>query len=220
MMTEHRDTPATGHRGSDEGTYEPADTSPASDNADLGRELRELRKARGHTLATLAELSGKSIGYLSQIERGKAKPSLKTLQIIGRILGVRVGWFFREGEPGPGKRYVVRADAHRRLTYTSLWTDDYLQEVNTLISPDLDRKVAMGLTSLEAGASSGDDDYALESEVSCYILSGALTLHIDGEVHRLEPGDAYFVPEGVLHHYCNDGPEKVTWLWAIAPPKF
>ena len=89
MMTEHRDTPATGRRGSDDGTYEPADTSPASDNADLGRELRELRKARGHTLATLAELSGKSIGYLSQIERGKAKPSLKTLQIIGRILGVR-----------------------------------------------------------------------------------------------------------------------------------
>jgi transcriptional regulator with XRE-family HTH domain len=42
--------------------------------ADLGNEIRQLRKVRGVTLQQLALAMGKSVGYLSQVERNLSKP--------------------------------------------------------------------------------------------------------------------------------------------------
>ncbi|MGS0467590.1 helix-turn-helix domain-containing protein [Cobetia marina] len=36
----------------------------------IGRQLRDLRKSRQMTLSQLAKRVGKSVGYLSQVERG------------------------------------------------------------------------------------------------------------------------------------------------------
>ena len=43
----------------------------------IGREIRDLRKARGVTLAAVAEASGLSVGYLSLLECDRATPSIK-----------------------------------------------------------------------------------------------------------------------------------------------
>ena len=145
---------------------------------------------------------------------------MKTLQTISFALGVPVGWFFRDQSPAENPQYVIRANEHRRLTYTALWTDDYLREINYLITPRLDCNVAMGLTTLASGASSGDDAFSLESDVAAYVLKGKLTLVVDAKTYVLEPGDAYFIPEGVVHRYRNSSSEDVLWLWSIAPPRF
>ncbi|MEP1113626.1 MAG: helix-turn-helix transcriptional regulator, partial [Nitratireductor sp.] len=59
----------------------------------LGGELRSLRKAHGLSLKQLAEKSGKSLSFLSKIERGLARPSITALQDIAEVLGVPIGWF-------------------------------------------------------------------------------------------------------------------------------
>lgn len=41
--------------------------------------IREYRKKRKLTIKELAELSGMSISYISQIERGEIDPSLSSL---------------------------------------------------------------------------------------------------------------------------------------------
>ena len=46
----------------------------------LGEDLRGLRKAQGLTLEDLATASGKSVSFISKIERGQARPSVTTLQ--------------------------------------------------------------------------------------------------------------------------------------------
>ena len=52
----------------------------------VGREIRHWRQQRALTLAQVGERSGLNIGYLSQIENGKALPSLEALAQIAAAL--------------------------------------------------------------------------------------------------------------------------------------
>ena len=82
----------------------------------IGREIRDLRKARGVTLAVMAETSGLSVGYLSLIERHLATPPVKALHAVSRALRVTIGWFFETGEAPEAERdLVVRRERRRRL---------------------------------------------------------------------------------------------------------
>jgi transcriptional regulator with XRE-family HTH domain len=56
----------------------------------LGERLRELRSQRRWRLKDLAQRSGLSIPYLSDLERGRTNPSLTTLQTLARAYGISV----------------------------------------------------------------------------------------------------------------------------------
>lgn len=56
----------------------------------LGQRLREYRKSAGLTLSQLKEKSSLSVSYLSDLERSRVNPSLKTLQLLASIYGVTV----------------------------------------------------------------------------------------------------------------------------------
>jgi transcriptional regulator with XRE-family HTH domain len=46
----------------------------------LGARLRATRKRQGYTLADVGERTGLSVSFLSDIERGRTRPSLDTLE--------------------------------------------------------------------------------------------------------------------------------------------
>lgn len=50
--------------------------------------LRRYRKSKGFKLSTLAKLAGISTGFLSEIERGRKKPSVTTLVNLAEAYGV------------------------------------------------------------------------------------------------------------------------------------
>ncbi len=52
----------------------------------LGAEIRRRRLAAGHTLVQLAERSGLSQPFLSQVENDRARPSMESLARIARAL--------------------------------------------------------------------------------------------------------------------------------------
>ncbi|GEA16250.1 MAG: hypothetical protein PWR22_2341 [Moorella sp. (in: firmicutes)] len=53
-----------------------------------GKRIRELREERGYSLQDLAKKAEVSVSYLSEIERGAKKPSLKTLDKIAVALNL------------------------------------------------------------------------------------------------------------------------------------
>lgn len=61
----------------------------------IGERIREGRKSKSLTLAQLADRTGLSVGFLSQIELGKNSASVDTLYRIATALGVQPGDFFR-----------------------------------------------------------------------------------------------------------------------------
>ena len=52
----------------------------------VGQDIRALRKARGLTLTDLAERVGRSVGWMSQVERDLSKPSMGELRRLAGVL--------------------------------------------------------------------------------------------------------------------------------------
>jgi transcriptional regulator with XRE-family HTH domain len=67
----------------------------------VGTQVRRWRAERGLTLAGVAERTGLNIGYLSQIENGKAVPSIGCLTTLSDALDVPIAWFFVDEAPAP-----------------------------------------------------------------------------------------------------------------------
>jgi transcriptional regulator with XRE-family HTH domain len=75
--------PATGRR-----IPHPTTPDPTRDaDADLGRAIRSLRRERGLTLLQVAAASGLSQPFLSQLELGRSRPSMRSLFRIAAALG-------------------------------------------------------------------------------------------------------------------------------------
>jgi CheY-like chemotaxis protein len=60
----------------------------------LGAAIRDRRKGLGLTLAQMAQRTGVSLGYLSQIELGKNSASIETLYRVSLGLGIRMSELF------------------------------------------------------------------------------------------------------------------------------
>src|SRR5437867_2336023 len=72
------------------------------------RHVREARERTGHTIIEVAQRSGYSAGYISQVERDLANPSLGTLQRIARALEVPLPSFFVSAMDAPESANDVR----------------------------------------------------------------------------------------------------------------
>jgi transcriptional regulator with XRE-family HTH domain len=185
----------------------------------LGREVRGLRTGHSMTLEELAEKSNLSVGFLSQVERGMKRPSLKALQAISVALGVEVGWFL-QGHPSDDeleRAHVVRRAFRRRISYTRLSGTEYLGEEEFLLSPALDGDLVMTVTNFAPGGNSGDDPFTHEGEEVGYVLAGKLTLEVDGTKMELEAGDSFALKGSTPHRYCNDGSEELQVLIVNTP---
>ncbi len=61
----------------------------------FGKRLRYLRRDRDVTQERLAELIGRSVNFVSMMEKGEAAPSFETLERLAEVLNVEVMEFFR-----------------------------------------------------------------------------------------------------------------------------
>src|SRR5262249_42314325 len=105
---------------------------PTNSERMLAADIRALRKARGLTLAETALRLGRSIGWLSQVERGISAPSIEDMRRFAELFGVALSLFFAHDVPDEAERGVVVRAGRRRSLGTS---ESGL--VEELLSPDL-----------------------------------------------------------------------------------
>ena len=93
--------------------------------------VRELRTGQNLTLKNLAEATGLSVSYLSDVERGRTNPSLKTVDLLADALGVSVNSLLTgvefveetsEADLPAGLRQLVN-DAEYKDEITSDWVE-------------------------------------------------------------------------------------------------
>jgi transcriptional regulator with XRE-family HTH domain len=200
----------------DRSTHAPAAGQPSEPDLPrrIGREVRDLRKARGVTLAAVAEASGLSVGYLSLVERDLATPSIKSLHAVSRALGVTIGWFFEANDAPEAERdLVVRHARRRRLDYSAGVVDE-------LLSPNLTGALELLSCRFPPGASSGDEPYAHAGEEAGVVIRGRLELWVDGRMVLLQAGDSFGFKSVLPHRYLNPGPDETEVIWAITPPSY
>lgn len=179
----------------------------------LGADLRALRKARGLTLTDMAGQLGRSVGWLSQVERDKSEPSVSDLRQIAACLDVSVSMLYRHAGAAPAEAgYVVRREARRPIGRAVAG----LQE--ELLSPDLTDDFEVVHSTFQPHSRIRNPVTRPTQEVA-YLVSGQLEIEIDGTAHHLRPGDSIRI-RGEPFRWANPGPDPAVAIWVIAPPVY
>ena len=178
----------------------------------VGDDIRALRKTRGLTLKQLAADIGRSLGWLSQIERGQTTPSVRDLGLLAERLGVTLSFFFRSSGRAPQEQGLVLRAADRPSIGSA---ETGLTE--ELLSPTLGGSFEMIRSVFAPGASSGGPRKARPTEDGGVLLSGRLTLIVGETEVALSPGDS-FQFAGADYAWRNAGPEPAVVIWVVSPP--
>ncbi|WP_169566164.1 helix-turn-helix domain-containing protein [Sneathiella limimaris] len=182
----------------------------------LGAQIRDLRKAKRITISDLAERTNRSIGNISEIERGISAVTVPVLQEIALALDVELNWFFEGQAKAPEKEsmWIVRKDNRRILQMQSAGLTE------ELLSPNLSGPLEFLLTTYMPGAETGEDGRQRVGDEAGLILSGSLELKIEDETFLLKEGDSFSLPRGGKHHCKNPGETNTIVAWVITPPTF
>lgn len=196
-------------------------SSPKSEIA-VGAEIREVRKARGMTLADLSKLSGKSVAHLSKIERGSIRLSVDLLSAISEALKVDPKWFFpaRTGKGPLERAHVVRAESRRLFSGLYSRPFEELRFRDELLSSSLTGTLYMVVSRFPAGArdvSPNRELYAYEGDQHGVVVSGQLELRLGSEIIELQEGDSMSFPSDIPHRLQNIGKDEAVVVWGMAP---
>ncbi len=179
----------------------------------VGADIRALRKSRSMTLVEFANALDRSVGFVSQIERGISEPSINDLRTIARIYDVPISFFFGENNGDPDEaRHIVRAGSRRSLGSPE---GKLLEE---LLSPDLGGSFEIVRSEFAPGAELPEAQLR-ETEEAGYVISGTFEIEISGKWHTLHEGDSFrFVHEP--HRWRNSQSEPAIVIWVISPPVY
>lgn len=193
-----------------------ASVSTIADNtiSSVGSDIRALRKRRAMTLSQLAARLERSIGFISQIERGLSEPSINDLRTIAQVFDVPISFFFgNDTSRGASEtQHVVRAGKRRQLGSS----EGALFE--QLLSPDLGGSFETILSEFKPGAELPDYQQR-DTEEAGYVVSGVFELDINGRWHVLQPGDSFRFA-GEPYRWRNNGKVSAVLVWVISPPVY
>ncbi|GAA3343018.1 XRE family transcriptional regulator [Curtobacterium pusillum] len=169
----------------------------------IGEHIRALRRARSLTLVQLAELTGLSHPFLSQVERGHSRASMVSLEKIAGALSTSQVELLAAGaaqtrEPDDRRPEVLRAGEGARGPFSS-------GEARLLVHGG-----AHAFEPLEwVGENTDLGPYFEHHEDEfLYVLGGAVLLDLGGDeaeagVLRLGPGDSAYYRGGTPHRWCS-----------------
>ncbi|MBA3556859.1 MAG: helix-turn-helix domain-containing protein [Gemmatimonadales bacterium] len=174
-------------------------------DANLGESMRRLREEQQLSLRALAERTGFSASFLSQVENGQASPSLASMERIAAALGVTLSQFFQTAE-GNASPAVVRVAQRVRLD--SKWSR---ARIEALAADRPGARLDPILVTLEPGSTSGTRAFTSPREEFALLLEGSAVLTLETTEQLLECGDSVVIRAGVARRWRNDtlSPTKI-----------
>jgi transcriptional regulator with XRE-family HTH domain len=192
---------------------------PRPDYPEIGEHLRARRHERGLSLRELADRLGVSPSLISQIERGRANPSVSTLYQIVAELDVsldellfndRRGQEVQERLPPDQAGPIQRRDRRKRIRLASgvIW-----ERLTTTSEPGVE---FLYVVYEVGGASSPESAYQRHSGHEWgYVLSGTLQVTVGFREYLLEPGDSLSLESSTPHRLANAGDTPVHAIWFV-----
>src|SRR5688572_5757061 len=163
------------------------------------------------TLRQLAEATGLSESFLSQLERGLTQGSVSSLRVIAEALGLNVGDLFERKVGGASAR-VLREAARPILDFGHHATKQ-------LLTPTPAENLEVFSVQFEVGGSTGDEQYTHgDSDELILVQSGSVKLELGEDVFLLEKGDSVVFRSSIPHRVVNIGNTIAILLWIISPP--
>jgi transcriptional regulator with XRE-family HTH domain len=183
----------------------------------LGEVIRQIRRSKDLTLQQVAERSGLSTAFLSQVENDQANPTLASVRRIAAALGTSTFALLAQGEAEGASVFIAR-DRRRTFVHpglngsfsiaTATYSEGRMQTVVVDLAPKMatcDEAMAHGLW---------------ESEEWAMLVQGEVELEVGSERHVLRPGDAVHFRPAIPHRYVNRGGAPASLICVMSPPSF
>jgi transcriptional regulator with XRE-family HTH domain len=159
----------------------------------LGARIRDLRKTRGMTIVELAAAADLSHPFISQIERGLARPSMSSLFRIARTLGTDQQTLLAESLP-PSDTPAVRRRSDEAAAAASGGMVHAL--VHGADRPFIPMEYLGDDVEFKEYWRHDEDEFL-------YVVSGRIRLDVDGAVELLEPLDSAYLASGAAHRWAS-----------------
>ncbi|MFF3614051.1 helix-turn-helix domain-containing protein [Streptomyces sp. NPDC002580] len=168
----------------------------------VGAAVRRRRRELRLTLAVVAERSGLSVPFLSQVENERARPSKSSLERVAYALGTSAAELLAAADPACSVD-VVRADVGAELTPESQA-----------------RPLVRGHHQMHATEFTGDHEEARElqhrNDKLMFVADGAVEVEAEGRAHRLGRGDTLYLSGGVRHRWRATVPDTRVVVVEVA----
>ncbi len=178
----------------------------------LGDQIRSIRKRQEITLKELAEKTGLSIGYISQIERNLTDPSLSTLRKISGALGVPTYLFLGDEPHGS---LTLRKEEMIQLSQPN--SNVRYQIMSPMPTGEFEPQSLVARFELAPRSADGELPVIHPSEEIVLLERGTLDVIINGNSVRLEAGDTTLIRSNLPHIFSNPT-DEIAMGYSILTP--
>ncbi|HNW86522.1 MAG TPA: cupin domain-containing protein [Candidatus Limiplasma sp.] len=178
----------------------------------IGEKLRELRIQRNLTQEELADRCELSKGFISQVERDIASPSIATLVDMLECLGSNLQTFFTDDS----KEKLVFSPADM---FEKPDDEEHHGKITWLVPTAQKNSMEPILLELEAG---GETNVLPphDGEEFGFVLAGRITLCANRREYTVKTGGSFCLRPSSTHSLRNTGKTKAKVLWVSTPPSF
>ncbi|MGB1236748.1 MAG: helix-turn-helix domain-containing protein [Pseudomonadales bacterium] len=176
----------------------------------LCEKVKGLRKAKGWTLERLAEVSGVSRSMLSQIERGRANPTLAVACRIAQAFSISVGELVDEPWTGSAIEVIRRDDP------AFLYRSDKQCKIRTLSPLNMEKNIEFYELTLEAGNELASAAHFEGAREFITVQCGQIEVTAGADNSLLGPGDSAHYRGDVAHSITNRAEEKAVCFLVVS----
>lgn len=173
----------------------------------LGKRLFKLRREKKLTLKNVANETGLTTKYISQVEKGEVIPPVSVLLQLSRALEIDSSLLLREEKARADKQkaedYQKRTEAYTYQTLTPEARHKHLKAFKIFIDPKSDHK----------GVS-----YQHLGEEFHYVLKGKIEVLVGENKNILGPGDSLHFNSSIVHKLRNIGDKRAELIVVLYTP--
>ncbi|MGL4368153.1 MAG: helix-turn-helix domain-containing protein [Spirochaetota bacterium] len=175
----------------------------------LGKKVRYYRTKKEMTLKDLAEKAGVTPSLLSQVEHGKASPSLATLKSLADVFNIPIGILFEMNDKGAASPLI------RKNTYRRIVTDGNINY--SLLTPGLD-EMEVFLNDYPPDSMTGEKQYSHDGIECGYLIEGTLVVEVEDREYVMEAGDTVLFESYRPHRIVNRSGAAARAIWIETVP--
>ncbi len=179
----------------------------------IGKKIKTIRLANRMTLKQLACKADCTDAYLSQLERGRANPSIMILKNIASALGLKIVDFFLE--PEVEENGVILQERER----VNINFRRGNAKIQMLVRDIRNKRMQPFYNVIKSGGGS-KGSYSHIGEEFGIVLEGELEINLNGKPYRMKKNDSFYFSSHNPHGWRNPGKKKTVVIWVTSPPTF
>lgn len=172
-----------------------------------GNKIRQLRQEKKLTIEELAEITGFTSSYISQLERNKLEPSLTALTKISKALDVSLYYFLEESSTKP---IIIKKSERKTISSDNKADSSFLTHIGEVCGVKPEFYV------YEVILKPNQWDSKTLNVLNCHkciiVKKGTLLIEFSNSNEVLQAGDSIYIDSNLPHRCYNPTSSEIEIL--------